>query len=231
MKLTKAIKLYLVLLSVFLTFLLMAELTGAKLIQFKLLSWQWTLTLGVIPFPVTFVITDILNEFYGKRIARFTTYIGMTMVFFAYLLILVDLEIPAIPDSPVGDAAFAQVFFNSKWIIIGSIIAYLIGQIIDIYVFNFLRKQFSGKYIWLRATGSTIISQLIDSYIVIYIAFGIGQGMALDKIMDISNSNFTYKMLVAIASTAFIYLGHWFIRMYLGEKEAEELQKVAAEEE
>ena len=137
------------------------------------------------------------------------------MKHFAYILILIDLSIPAIPDSPVSDESFQNVFANSGMVIVGSIIAYLIGQLIDIKVFHYLRLKTGGRHIWLRATGSTIISQLIDSYVVIFIAFS-GK-MSFEKMVNISSVNFVYKLLIAIALTPVIYLIHNLIISYLGE--------------
>ncbi len=190
----------------------MAEVTGAKLFS----SFGFTLTIGVIPFPVTFLVTDILNEYYGRRGVRFTTFVGMVMILLAYLLILVDIKIPANVDSPVDDISFEKVFANSGLIILGSITAYLIGQLIDINIFHFLRVKTKGKFVWLRATGSTIVSQLIDSFVVIFIAFG-GK-LPFEKLISISSSNFFYKMLVAVAITPLIYLCHLLIEKYLGEE-------------
>lgn len=204
-------KLFLFLNALFLTFLLMAELTGSKLFS----TLGFTLTMGVVPFPVTFIITDILNEYYGRKGVRFTTLLGMGMILLAYLLILIDLQIPASPDSPVTDASFKMVFANSGLVIIGSIVAYLIGQLIDIQIFHYLRVKTKNKHIWLRATGSTIISQLIDSFVVIFIAFG--QYMPFGKLISISTNNFLYKLLVAIAITPLLYLAHSIIDKYLGE--------------
>lgn len=212
MHITKPFRLFIFLNSLFLTFLLMAEVTGAKLFS----SFGFTLTIGVIPFPVTFLVTDILNEYYGKRGIRFTTFLGMGMILLAYLLILIDIKIPATLDSPVDDASFEKVFANSGLIILGSITAYLIGQLIDIHIFHFLRVKTNGRFIWMRATGSTIISQLIDSFVVIFIAFG--AKLPFDRLISISSSNFFYKMLVAIAITPLIYLSHLLIEKYLGEE-------------
>ena len=130
--------LYMWLTSTFLTFLLMAELTGSKLISFM----GFTLTMGVIPFPVTFLITDTLNEFYGRRAVKHTTFLGMVMILLAYAIIVIDLKIPAISISPVDDASFIKVFANSGLVIVGSIIAYVIGQMIDINVFHYLRMNY-----------------------------------------------------------------------------------------
>jgi queuosine precursor transporter len=207
--------LYLYLNALFITFLLMAELTGSKLIQ----VYGFTMTMGVIPFPITFIITDTLNEFYGQAAVKKTTFLGMTMILLAYFLILIDLSIPATKNSPVNDESFRNVFANSGMVIIGSISAYLIGQLIDIKIFTWLRKLTNGKHIWLRATGSTVVSQLIDSYVVIFIAFY--STMTIEEMLNISTINFIYKLFIAILLTPVIYLVHSLILNYLEIKENE----------
>ncbi|MCB1178475.1 MAG: queuosine precursor transporter [Leptospiraceae bacterium] len=207
----------------FLTFLIIAELTGSKLFSFM----GFVLTLGVIPFPITFLITDVLNEFYGKAAVKRTTMVGMVMILFVYGLILIGLQIPAEPGSPVDDASFRRVFANSGMVIVGSITAYLVGQFIDIHVFHFLRLKTKGKMVWLRATGSTVVSQLIDSFIVVFIAFGAYKSFG--ELLAIGANNFTYKMIIAIGLTPLIYLSHSLIEKYLGE-EAKHLQDSAMKE-
>lgn len=203
----------------------MAELTGSKLIT----AFGFVMTMGVIPFPVTFIVTDILNEFYGKKAVRFTTFLGMSMILLAYFLIVIDLQIPANEISPVDDISFQTVFANSGLVIIGSITAYLIGQLIDIQVFHFIRTKTGGKHVWLRATGSTIISQLIDSFVVIFIAFGKYEPTTIfglpfyslintPTLISISTTNFLYKLFIAILLTPMIYLSHTLIEKYLGEE-------------
>jgi queuosine precursor transporter len=223
MTIARPFKLFLILNSLFLTFLLMAEVIGAKLFSFL----GFTMTLGVIPFPVTFIVTDLLNEYYGRKGVRLTTMVGMAMVVCAYFLILIGISIPAMPESPVTDHAFEIVFFNSSLVIIGSITAYLIGQLIDIQVFHVLRIKTKGKHIWLRATGSTIISQLIDSFVVIFIAFG--PYLAVSRLVEISSTNFLYKMGIAIAITPLLYVAHHYIDKYLGE-DAEKMKTAAMNE-
>lgn len=239
---TRGQRLFVILNSLFVAFLLLAELTGSKLFQVDVSSWPllpslgipvFTMTLGVIPFPVTFIITDLLNEYYGRRGVRFTTLIGMISVLLVYGVILIQLAIPAASFSPVSDAAFESVFASSGAIIIASIVAYLIGQMIDIQVFHFLRRRTGGRHIWLRATGSTVVSQLIDSFVVIFIAFGspiARQQLPFDQVVSIASTNFVYKLLVAIAITPAIYLGHRWMDRYLG-KEAEHLQDRAQRDE
>jgi uncharacterized integral membrane protein (TIGR00697 family) len=239
---TRGQRLFVILNGLFIAFLLMAEVTGGKLFQVSVAGWPiisalkidtFTMTLGVIPFPITFIVTDLLNEYYGRKGVRFTTLLGMAAIACAYLLILIDINITAASFSPVTDDAFRNVFANSGAIIFASMIAYLIGQFIDIQVFHLLRKKTANKHIWLRATGSTIISQLIDSFVVIYIAFGSGLGtrtLPLNEVSSIALTNFVYKVIVAILITPLIYLGHRMINRYLGT-EAEALLEKAHKDE
>lgn len=239
---TRGQRLFVILNSFFIAFLLLAELTGSKLFQVDVSSWPlfpalgisvFTMTLGVIPFPVTFLITDLLNEYYGRRGVRFTTLIGMIAVLLVYGVILIQLAIPAASFSPVSDSAFEAVFASSGVIILASIVAYLIGQLIDIQVFHYLRRRTNGRHIWLRATGSTVVSQLVDSFVVIFIAFGsplARQPLPMGQVASIAATNFVYKLLVALAITPLIYLGHRWMDRYLG-KEAEHLQNKAQRDE
>jgi uncharacterized integral membrane protein (TIGR00697 family) len=151
------------------------------------------------------------------------------MILLAYFLIVIDLQIPANSISPVDDISFQKVFANSGLVIIGSITAYLIGQLIDIQIFHFIRTRTGGKHVWLRATGSTVISQLIDSYVVIFIAFGKYEPTTLfglpfyslintPTLVSISTTNFVYKLCIAILLTPLIYLSHSLIERYLGDE-------------
>jgi hypothetical protein len=210
-------KLYTVLCGIFLTALILAEITGSKLIQSRVTeNLVFTMTMGVIPFPITFLVTDIVNEYYGKPGIRFITVLGMIMIAFTYLILFIDMNIPAAEISPVQDDAFNSVFGQSNRIILGSIIAYLIGQLIDIQIFHYIRKRTHEKFLWLRATGSTFVSQLIDSFVVLFIAFS-GK-IAFDQIVNIGITNYIYKFCIAIALTPLIYLTHSLIDKYLCEE-------------
>jgi uncharacterized integral membrane protein (TIGR00697 family) len=228
---TRGQLLFVVLNAVFVTFLLMAELTGAKLFQIQTGSWPvlpalgisaLTLTMGVVPFPVTFLITDLLNEYYGRRLVRFTTLLGTVCIILAFGVIYIGREIPAASFSSVGDAEFNTVFLNSEVIIIASVIAYMIGQMVDIQVFHRLRIWTQGRHIWLRATGSTFVSQILDSYIVIYLAFHYlateENRKSLDLCFEIATTNLIYKLGIAIGMTPLIYLGHWALDRFLGRE-------------
>lgn len=225
---TKGGRIFVILSGLYIGFLVLAELMGGKLFTVDVSGTGifpaigidvFTMTAGVIPFPLTFIITDLLNEYYGQQSVRFTVLLGMFVLLLVFALIFAGIAIPAAEFSPVSDSAFRTVFASSQLIILASIVAYLVGQLIDIYVFHKIRIATGGRYIWLRATGSTIVSQLIDSFIVIYLAFGsplARKQLQFDQVIHISSTNFVYKMIVAVAITPLIYLGYNLMNRYLG---------------
>ena len=218
----KKIRLFTTLSGIFLSALILAEITGSKLIQWAATtSFVFTMTMGVVPFPITFIVTDIINEYYGRKGIRFITFLGMAMIFLVLLLLQVDMLIPAALISPVTDAAFDGVFSSSTRIILGSLTAYVIGQLIDISVFHFLRERTGAKLLWLRATGSTLISQLVDSFVVLFIAFS-GK-LAVSQIVDVGITNYIYKFAIAILTTPLLYAMHSVIDRYLGKEMAERM--------
>ncbi|MEM6289008.1 MAG: queuosine precursor transporter [Bacteroidota bacterium] len=233
--LTRAQKVYVVCAAVFLTALVIAEATAGKF--FTAFDLPFTLTIlgvefdsvvmtaGVIAFPVTFIVTDVMNEYFGKAGIRFVTYVGLAMVVFAFVLLKVALAVPTAPNSPVPDAAFAAVFGTTTRVIIGSLIAYLVGQLVDIALFHRLRRWTEGRHLWLRATGSTLGSQFIDTFVVLTVAFW-GQ-LAWADIVAITLFNYGYKVVIAIGITPLIYLAHAAIDRYLGHERAAALTEAA----
>jgi uncharacterized integral membrane protein (TIGR00697 family) len=222
----KQTKLYTVLSGIFLSALILAEITGGKLIQLAVAEgFVFTMTMGVVPFPVTFIVTDIINEYYGRKGIRFVTFVGMGMILLVLLILQIDMAIPAAAISPVKDAEFNSVFGVSGRIILGSLAAYLIGQLIDISVFHYLREKTGTRLLWLRATGSTIVSQFIDSFVVLFIAFS-GR-LAFEQIAEIGITNYVYKFLIAVAITPVLYLVHSVIDRYLGKDVAERMMETA----
>jgi queuosine precursor transporter len=213
--LDKRIKLYALLSGIFLSALILAEFTGGKLIRLPLPgTLPFSVTMGVLPFPLTFVITDIINEFYGRSGIRFITFVGMGMVLMVMLLLQLEMMIPAAANSPIDDASFNQVFGVSVRIIIGSLTAYIVSQLIDISVFHLFRSRTGARMLWLRATGSTLVSQLVDSFLVLYIAFA--GTLPVDVITGIGVANYLYKSLIAILVTPLLYIIHRAIEWYLG---------------
>lgn len=224
-------KLFVVCAAVFLTALVVAEATASKFFTafelpfaisiFGMEFTRVTMTAGVIAFPITFIITDVLNEYYGKRGIRFVTFVGMAMIIFEFILLYIAMEVPVDPSSPVPQEAFDQVFGNSLRVIVGSLTAYLVGQLVDITLFHWLRQLTEGRMLWLRATGSTFGSQFIDTFIVLTVAFA-GQ-LAFQEIIAITLFNYAYKFIIAVLITPIIYMVHWAMDAYLGHEMAEAL--------
>ena len=229
-------KLFVVCTAIFLTALVVAEATAGKLFTVIKLPFainilgqsfdEVVMTAGVIAFPITFIITDLLNEYFGKPGIKFVTYIGMMMIMFEFGLIQVAMSVPTASISPVPAEAFNTVFGASGRIIVGSLVAYLVGQLADISLFHWLRKLTDGKHLWLRATGSTFGSQFLYTFIVLFIAFY--GPMTIQTIVAVTLFNYAYKFIVAILITPLIYVAHWVIDRYLGNETSHDLIESAA---
>lgn len=217
-------KVFVVCTAIFLTALVVAEATASKFFTaftlsapISILGQEFSeviMTAGIIAFPVTFIITDILNEYFGKPGIRFVTYIGLGMIMFEFGIIQIAMNVPTSSISPVGEEAFNTVFGASGRIIIGSVIAFGVGQLADITLFHWIRGLTNGRHLWLRATGSTFGSQFIDTFIVLIVAFyGV---LTIQEIVAITLFNYSYKFVIAVVITPLIYLAHWMIDGYLG---------------
>lgn len=234
----RAVRLWLVLAAVMITSAVVAEIVSVKLFTvpfyaFLGIEQSFTLTCGALLWPLVFLATDTINEFYGRRAVRFVTWLTMAMIGWTFLISSASIRIPAASFSPVADDLFRQVFGQSAWIIIGSMTAFLLSQLVDVAVFHRIRRALRGRHIWARATGSTVVSQLIDSFVVIYIAFYgptlLGQrGLTFAQAAETSLSSFAYKVGVAIALTPLIYLAHWGVHRWLGDDLANRLADEAA---
>jgi len=203
---------FLVLAGFFITNAIVAELIGGKLVQFFGLFTQ---SIGIILWPVIFLLTDLINEYYGKDGVRKLTYITVGLISFTFILLSVALKIPATSFSPVSDDNFRTVFGQSQWIIVGSIVAFLFSQLIDVYVFWAFKKVTGDKHIWLRATGSTMVSQLVDTFVVQFIAFVLPGKWAFSDFLTNASWGYAFKLLVALALIPLIYLGHFIVGKYL----------------
>jgi len=224
-------KLFVIGTAIFVTALVVAEATASKF--FTAFELPFTLTIlgqefnqvvmtaGVIAFPITFIVTDVLNEYYGKTGIRFVTYIGLVMVIFEYGLIQMAMQVPTAEISPVPDAAFNTVFGSTGRVIVGSLTAYVIGPLADISLFHWLRRLTQGRHLWLRATGSTFGSQFIDTFVVLSVAF-VGR-LSFQEIVAITLFNYLYKFIIAIVITPLIYGAHGLMDRYLGHEQAEAL--------
>lgn len=247
----KATRLFIVLSGFFVTNALLAEFIGVKIFALEdtlgIAPMQWQLfgqtgslnfTAGVLLWPFVFILTDVINEFFGVRGVRFISWltVGLIIYGFAFAFVAIELApaswwVDVAKDQGVANYqnAYAAVFGQGLWTISGSIIAFLIGQLIDVQVFHRIRHFTGERFVWLRATGSTAISQLIDSFVVLYIAFVIGpQAWPTSLWLAVGSVNYIYKMLAAIALIPLIYLMRRAIHGYLGQTRAEQLRLAAA---
>lgn len=193
-------------------------------------------TAGVLLWPIVFIMTDVINEYFGVNGVRFLSYLAASLIAYAFIMVFASIGLsPAdwwvegytTKGIPNMQAAFAGVFGQGLWIIVGSLIAFLVGQIVDAIVFKKVKERTGKKRIWLRATLSTMVSQLIDSYLVLYIAFVIGADWSMEKLLSIGTTNYIYKVMIAICFIPFLYLIHRMIDKYLGKKVAEDLKELA----
>ncbi len=207
---------FIVLAGFFVTNAIVAELIGGKLIQFFGLFTQ---SLGIILWPIVFILTDLINEHFGKQGVRKLTFITVGLIIYTFILVTIGLNIKAVNFSPVNDENFKIVFGQSQWIMVGSIIAFLLSQLVDVSVFWLLRAKTRNKYIWLRATGSTVVSQLIDTFVVQFIAFVLPGKWAFNEFLKNACWGYSFKLLVALCLIPLIYVGHFAIKKFMGKTE------------
>jgi uncharacterized integral membrane protein (TIGR00697 family) len=248
---SRAARLFVVLAAFLVCNAMIAEFVGVKIFALEptlgLATFDWNLfgrsgslsfTSGVLLWPFVFLMTDIINEFYGGRGVRFISWLTVVLISYgflaAYLAIALTpadfwVEVNKERGVPNMQHAFASIFGQGMWTIAGSIIAFLIGQLIDVAVFHRIRRATGERWVWLRATGSTAVSQLIDSFVVLYIAFVIGpQHWPIPLFLAVGTVNYGYKLLMAFLLIPLIYLTRRLIRVYLGESTAAALEEAAA---
>ncbi len=251
--LRKRNNLFIVLSGILLTNAILAEIIGVKIFSVEsLLSMppaqipvldgfvlDFNLAAGAIIWPVVFVTSDIINEYFGKSGVRKISILTAIFIVYAFVIIYaVTLLPPAqfwLEVNNTGNSgfnineAFGRIFRQGMGIIIGSISAFLIGQLLDVYVFHTLRKITGSRKIWLRATGSTLVSQLVDSFVVLTVAFYIFGNWSLQQVFAVGIINYIYKFTVAILLTPLLYVAHYLIDNYLGKEQAEQLAEEAAQ--
>jgi uncharacterized integral membrane protein (TIGR00697 family) len=230
----------------------LAEFIGVKIFALEdtlgIAPLEWNLfgqtgslsfTAGTLLWPIVFIFTDVINEFYGKRGVRMISWIAVALILYGFVFAFAAIHlapaswwIDAAKNQGVPDyqAAYAAVFGQGLWTIGGSVIAFMLGQLIDVSVFHRIRRATGERLVWLRATGSTAVSQLVDSFVVLYIAFVLGpQQWPTSLFMAVSTVNYGYKMLAAIAMIPLLYVMRRVIIAYLGVERATQLRDEAAD--
>lgn len=238
---SKKQKLFAFLFGIFLTNAIIAEIIGVKIVSIEKSlgfsplgfhtpwgdTWDFNQTAGALNWPIVFITSDLINDYFGKKGVKFISY--TTAVLIAYTFFVIYLATQLVPadfwlevnGSKSGfdiNFAFQRIFSQGLGIITGSISAFLFSQLIDALIFENIKKKTGNKRIWLRATGSTLVSQLIDSILVIGIAFYLFGNWSLSQWMNVSFNNYLYKFIVAILFTPLLYLAHYFIERYLKEE-------------
>ena len=244
-------KLFIILSGVFLTNALIAEMIGVKIFSgegalglapanLNILGFtmDFNLTAGAVIWPVVFITSDLINEYFGQPGVKRISYLTAALIAYSFIVIFLSMNLPpadwwldANNQDEAGnyfniDFAFNKIFGQGQRIIIGSLTAFLIGQLVDVFIFQKLRKITGAKKLWLRATGSTLVSQLVDSFVVLFIAFaGI---FTTSQLIAIGITNYIYKFVVAILLTPVIYGGHYAIDQYLGKEHAQRITDEAS---
>jgi len=229
---------------------LIAEFIGVKIFALEpSLGWEpfnWNLfgekgslnfTVGVLLWPFVFIMTDIINEYFGMKGVRRLSYMAVIFILYAFAIIYIAIRLVPADFWPASYAeqgvpdmqqAFTVIFGQGMWIIAGSVLAFLLGQLADVFFFHRIKALTGEKRLWLRATGSTAISQIFDSVVVLYVAFVLGPAKwSIELWLAIATVNYLYKLLAAIALTPLLYIMHDLIDRYLGKELSEKLRKAA----
>ncbi|MBS1511802.1 MAG: queuosine precursor transporter [Bacteroidetes bacterium] len=246
----KPTKLFLIFTAFFVANALIAECIGTKIFSLEKLfgmhpsnfslfgekNLSVNLTCGVLLWPLEFIMTDIVNEYYGPKAVRRISYTAVALIAYAFLMLYLAMGVPAadfwfgtgVQDGvPDMSKAFNSIFGQGMWIIFGSLTAFLVSQIVDVTVFHRIKKITGEKKVWLRATGSTLVSQVVDSFIVLFIAFKIGKGWSWQLVFAICVVNYIYKATMAIILTPVIYLVEGRIEKYLGHEVTHKMKQAA----
>ncbi len=211
---TKKEIIFVILAGIFIANAVVAELIGGKLIQIG----PFVMSIGILPWPIVFLTTDLINEYFGEKGVRKLSFITAGLIAYAFIVLLMAMNVPAAKGiSPVNDEQFQAVFGQSMWIIVGSIVAFLVSQLIDVSVFWFFKNKTGDRKIWLRTTGSTIVSQMFDSFIVLGIAFWLPGKINFETFITSALTGYTFKLIIAILLTPLIYLGHHWIKKHIKE--------------
>ena len=215
-------RLFLILAGIFI-----ASLVSCNLIFQKFFSWTpfglytFEISVGILPYPITFLVTDIISELYGKRKADQVVISGLVASVFVSLLVLLANAVPQTSWSPVSNETFSAVFGLNGPAVFASMIAYLSAQFIDIRIFHFWKKMTNGRHLWLRNNGSTIASQLVDTGAVLLLLCSFDV-IAWERFGGLLVNGFLFKMLIALLDTPLFYAAVWYLKPLIGDEDREE---------
>lgn len=205
---------YLLLCGIFLGALVVTNLIANKFLTVDMGFKVFVLSAGALPYPVTFLVTDLLSEIYGRRRANQVVWVGFAVSMFVLAALWLGSLFPAIAESPVDDVTYLKAFKNAWRVIAASMTAYLIAQLIDVRLFHFWKDLTKGKHLWLRNNGSTILSQFVDSALVVLVLFAGTQ--SVDWMLGTMRDLWVYKLMIALLDTPFFYAGTAMLRKFTG---------------
>lgn len=222
-------RLYLYLGALFITSLVVSNLIFQKFFYWYPFDWEimgyklFELSVGILPYPITFLITDLISEIFGKKAANRVVVAGIFASFFSMGILLVAGLVPAMPGSPLDDATFSQVFALSPIAVLASMMAYLLAQFIDIRIYHFWKNLTQGRHLWLRNNFSTFSSQFVDTFTVVSLlcVFGV---LPWSSFTGLLISGVVFKILVALVDTPLLYLFVWWIRKHFNLSTNEEIK-------
>jgi len=207
----------------FLAGLFITSLVVSNLIFQKFFFWKpfgeftifganlFEISVGILPYPITFLITDLISEIYGKRKANEVVTVGIFASLFSMGIILIANYVPAIPSSPINDETFTQVFALSPIAVLASMIAYLFAQYVDVAIYHFWKRITKGKHLWLRNNFSTFLSQFIDTFTVVGLLC-VFQILPWSMFSGLVISGFIFKIIIAFIDTPFLYFFVYLFR-------------------
>ena len=218
-----AFQIYVILGGLFIAALVVSNLTFQKFFYWEVFDWhRFEISVGILPYPVTFLITDIISEIYGKQKANLVVSAGIFASIFSLLIIIVSSAVPATEWSPISDALFDTVFGATTIAVLASMSAYLLAQFVDIRIFHFWKQKTRGKYLWLRNNFSTFFSQFIDTFAVLLLLCSFGK-IEWKLFTSLLINGFMFKVLVALLDTPLLYASVYGLRRLLKLKKNEEV--------
>ncbi len=249
-------RLFYILSGVFIANVILAELTGVKIFSLThflgIEGWalpfgdgqklDLNMSVGILIWPFVFILSDVVNEYFGKKGVQRISILAAILVLYCSIIIVISTKLPPAEfwqdlngTDPSGQPlninfAYTLIFSQGVSIIAGSITAFLVSQFVDVYTFHWIRRLTGHKKLWLRATGSTVVSQLIDSFVILTVAFYIMGNWTLLQVLQVGTIQYIYKVSFAIILTPLIYLFHYIIDKYLGDQKAEEVIEKTHEE-
>ena len=210
-----AFNIYLILAAIFITSLVVSNLIFQKFFYWNFFGWHtFELSVGILPYPITFLVTDLISEIYGKKKANQVVITGIFASIFSLIIVMVSDGVPATEWSPINNETFHKVFGLSALAVFASMMAYLVAQFVDIRIYHFWKRKTQGRHLWLRNNFSTISSQFLDTFSVLFLlcSFGVIEWNLFGILLL---NGFLFKLLIALLDTPLLYFFvYWFRRKF-----------------